>query len=253
MRNLPSRSKLPEKTFQKLVKETQVIAKAEHPKEKAKSIYENARKTKWFEPVIKALKEMSGPGERCMFCSGSEASQVEHFRPKAIFPLVAMTWENFLWSCGICNQNKGERFPPNTEHGESLINPVEEDVWSFFFIDEFGNLSARWRNELNDVDPRATKTIEILGLDRDALQQTRQRRLKDLRDRIDDSVKLFRQNQLDVSELRSRYKEWCSQPFQPDVANYFLEGPGRNLSPFCEFCSLLGNINTSAKAIQDNV
>ena len=236
MRRLPPRAALPPACRKKLEKESKAIADAEHPKDEAERRYGNARKAKWFKPVVENLGAMSGVGQRCMFCSGSEASQVEHFRPKAVFPLEAMKWENFLWACGICNLNKSDRFPPDTEPGDPIINPMEEDVWSFFFIDEFGNLTARWRPDLGNVDPRAAKTIEILTLDRDALQETRQHRLDDLKARVRDSLELSRQGNLKQKDLQDRYNEWCTQPFQPDVASYFLEGPGRAESPFAEFC-----------------
>lgn len=236
MRRLPPRAVLPQTTRKKLEKESRAIADAEDPKDEAERRYGNARKAKWFRPVVENLGAMSGSGQRCMFCSGSEASQVEHFRPKAVFPLDAMRWENFLWACGICNLSKSDRFPPDTEPGDPIINPLEEDVWSLFFIDEFGNLTARWRPDLDNVDPRAAKTIEILTLDRDALQETRQHRLDDLKARVRDSLELSRQGNLKQKDLQDRYTEWCKQPFQPDVASYFLEGPGRAESPFAEFC-----------------
>lgn len=237
MRKLPLRPDLPQATLKQLAQETKAIAQATDPKADAKRRYENARKAKWFKPVVEALGEMSGLGGRCMFCSGSESSQVEHFRPKAVFPLEAVKWENFLWSCSICNQSKSDRFPPDTEPGEPIINPVDEDVWSFFFIDEFGNLAARWCSDTNGIDARAAKTIEILALDRDALQDTRQQRLDDLRKRVRDSLELFRQKHLGQDELRARCEEWRRQPFQPDVASYFLDGPGRQEEPFAEFCA----------------
>jgi 5-methylcytosine-specific restriction endonuclease McrA len=73
-----------------------------------------------------------------MLCSGSESSDVEHFMPKALYPSQAMNWENYLWACGICNRLKGNQFP---EEGRHLINPLDENVWTFFFIDEFGLLT----------------------------------------------------------------------------------------------------------------
>lgn len=237
MRGLPPRPDLPQATRERLAKETDAITQAADPKAEAKRRYEKARKAIWFKPIVEKLGEMSGTGERCMFCSGSESSQVEHFRPKAVFPLDAMKWENYLWACGICNQSKSDRFPPETEPGGDIINPVNEDVWLFFFVDEYGNLSAIWRPELDDIDPRAAKTIEVLALDRDALQESRQLRLRDLKKRVKDSLDLFRHGNLAQEDLRSRCEEWRMQPFQPDVASYFLDGPGREDAPFAEFCA----------------
>jgi len=99
MRTLPKPQPLRKPLVDRLANETDAIKKAVDPKAEADKRYSNARKTRWFAPVVKELGRLAGPGERCMFCSGSEASDVEHFRPKAIFPEVAMTWENTLWSC----------------------------------------------------------------------------------------------------------------------------------------------------------
>jgi hypothetical protein len=163
-----------------------------------------------------------------MFCSGSESSQVEHFRPKKHFPMHAMVWENFLWACSICNLNKGDRFPEDP----GIIDPFVDDVWEFCFIDEYGNMAARWRSEINDIDTRGYRTIETLGLDRDALQLSRQSRLDDLKRQIADSLALLGNGNLTVEDLRARIDKWISQPFQPDVADYFLKGPGKTEPPF---------------------
>ena len=53
-----------------------------------------------FEPVLDTLRSMSGLGWRCMYCSGSEGHQVEHWRPKSRFSLDTFTWVNLLWVCG---------------------------------------------------------------------------------------------------------------------------------------------------------
>ena len=241
MRRLHSRPSLAAATVRRLAKETTAITNAADSKSAAKRRYENARKARWFKPIIHALRTMSGPGERCMFCSGSESSQIEHFRPKAIFPALAMTWENLLWACGICNQSKRDQFPPDTQPGAPIINPIEENVWDFFFIDEFGNLTPRWRNDLNDLDPRAESTQKILGLDRQALQETRQLRLFDLKRHVKDSIKLFQRGDLTREQLRERCSEWLKQPFQPDVTDYFLNGPGCSESPFKEYFQLITN------------
>ncbi len=173
MRRLGPRPRLPRATARRLRQEAARVAASQDQVAEADRRYENARRAAWFRPVIRLLDEMSGPGSRCMFCSGSESSQIEHFKPKAHYPLDAMEWENFLWVCAICNSIKLARFPIE----DPLINPVAENVWDFCFLDEYGNFSALWRAEIDNVDPRGETTIEILGLDRDALQESRQIRL----------------------------------------------------------------------------
>ncbi|MEI7955810.1 MAG: HNH endonuclease [Verrucomicrobiota bacterium] len=146
MRSLPNkRSRFAKGLKAKLKEETDAIGKAADPKAEAERRYDNARQTLWFKPVVDKLKRLSGKGQRCMYCSGSEASDVEHYRPKAVFPTLAMTWENYLWICTPCNRHKGNRFPPITEPGGEFVNPLQEDVWRFFFIDEFGFLSPLYR------------------------------------------------------------------------------------------------------------
>jgi len=240
MRQLPPRQDLPEDVSNHLSQETAAIKRAANPKEEAARRYAKARAMKapgdkWFKDVIDALRNLAGSGECCMYCSRNESSQVEHFYPKGIYPERAMTWENFLWACGICNHQKGEQFPLDY----LLINPLDENVWMFFFIDEYGNLTPRWRTDLDDFDPRAAKTREVLGLDGQILQESRQARLLDLRKRVADSLRLFRLGDLDQEALRERLEEWLKQPFQPDVADYFFNGPGRSDSPFTEYLSLL--------------
>jgi len=236
MRRLPPRTQLPNATITRLAREAARIAISEDSTSEADQRYEAARRANWFRPVIAALRALSGLGERCMFCSGSESSQVEHFWPKRHFPLRAMEWENFLWVCGICNLNKGDRFAP----GIDLINPIGEKVWQFCFIDEYGNLGALWRTNLNDVDLRGDLTIKALGLNRDALQLTRQTRLDDLKRQIGDSLSLFENGTLTLADLRTRLEDWRRLPFQPDVADYFLNGPGSIEQPFSTLLEITG-------------
>lgn len=164
MRKISFCSILTAATKKKLTSKTTAITTAEDPKAEAKKSYESARTAKWFKPVVDGLKRMAGSGERCMFCTGSESSQVEHYRPKAVFPELAFDWSNYLWVCGRCNHLKSDRFPPVTEEGGRLINPINDDVWNYFYIDQFGNLSAKWNVEVGDIDPRAAKTAEILKI-----------------------------------------------------------------------------------------
>lgn len=236
MRRLPPRPDLSTQSQKRLETATTAIKNASDPKQEAERLYTNARQTKWFTKITTTLATISGPGERCMFCSGSEASQVEHFRPKAVFPNEAMTWTNFLWVCGICNQHKSDHFPPATEPGGRFIDPTIENPWDFFEFDQFGNLCARWNDALDDLDPRADTMIQLLKLDRDALQQTRQDRLEALKESALDTLALLKKGEIDTNELHRRCHKWKNSSLQPDIADYFLAGPGQKEEPFRTLC-----------------
>jgi hypothetical protein len=239
MRTLPTPRPLEKKLLQRLSDETDSIKKANNPKAEADKRYSNARKTQWFAPVVKELGRLAGPGERCMFCSGSEASDVEHYRPKAIFPELAMTWENYLWSCTPCNRGKLNRFPPDTGPGGQFVNPLYENVWDFFFIDAFGILTPRFDRAANAPNGRAVTTRDFLSLNRDAVQVSRQQRIKNLKEAVADTMKLMAARKLTKKAARERVETWKSESWQPDVADYFLNGPGRNEFPFKEFLAAI--------------
>ena len=223
----------------RLANEALKIAAHNDSKAEAARRFANARGSKWFREITRSLADLSGAGQRCMFCSGSEASDVEHFFPKAVFPDQAMAWENFLWSCTICNRHKGNRFPPHTEPGGQIINPVDEDVWDFFFIDEFGLLTPRFDVTANSQSPRAVSTRDILSLNREAIQESRTARLKDLQIRVSESIDLYKNAKITKEHLVAKIAEWREQPFQPDVADYFLAGPGKSEEPFCSLFAVV--------------
>jgi uncharacterized protein (TIGR02646 family) len=230
---------LPRKLRTKLAAETAFIVASENPKAEADRRYSNARNAGWFKPVVDALKKLSGHGQRCMFCSGSEASDVEHYKPKAVFPELAMTWENYLWSCAPCNRGQSSRFPPCTEPGGQFVNPLREDVWEFFFIDEFGFLTPRYDKAAGALNERAASTRDLLDLNREAVQETRLARLSDLKEQVNELVRGLKQGRIKNTAAQGKIKVWLSQPFQPDVADYFLNGPGKTEQPFKKLLKLV--------------
>jgi 5-methylcytosine-specific restriction endonuclease McrA len=239
MRQLPKRPKLPPLLEKRLTEETLDITRSSTPKEDAEKIYDNARAAVWFRPIIEALGRLSGTGQRCMYCSGSESSDVEHYRPKSAFPEHAMTWKNYLWICTPCNRVKSNQFPIAADDSAILINPLDENVWRYFYIDEFGNLSPTWDVQRDDYCLRGEETGRIIGLDRQALQEARRSRMDDLKEKVGDTIALVEAGSLTLSAAKRRVINWRKQPFQPDVADYFLNGPGRKERPFCTLFSLV--------------
>lgn len=145
-----------------------------------------------FCEVKRTLEEMTTGAARCMYCEDSLASEIEHYRPKALYPERTFDWFNYLYACGSCNRNKGDRFAVfSSELGEVLdvtrrrnapiappaagaavlLDPRHDDasrllrldlVDTFFFVP----LPALGAAE----DQRARYTIETLKLnERDAL------------------------------------------------------------------------------------
>ena len=230
MRRLPPRPELKLQILQRINEETTAIEAVSGLTEQAAVAavrYKSARSSQWFLPVIETLRLMAGEGQRCMCCSGEEAAQVEHYRPKSKHPSRALLWANLLWVCGVCNLTKADDFDENCQP----VNPVDDCVWDYFFIDEFGNFCAKWSEATNSLNSRAVKTIQLYGLDRQTLQETRLARWTELKRLLNDSVVLKTRGQLSEVDLQLRALEFHASPLQPDVGDYFLNGPGSSEQP----------------------
>lgn len=124
MRRFAVRPAIPPPTQAKLTEKTEEILRGPVGVERsnrARDIFNASRPTMWFAPIINVLRELSGQGELCMYCSSNEPSQVEHYRPLDVFPERALQYENYLWVCDICNRSyKGNKFPPNNHPGHKF-------------------------------------------------------------------------------------------------------------------------------------
>lgn len=83
-----------------------------------------AFESKAWKPAKGALK--IDTGGKFAYCETSTEvvahGDVEHFRPKSIYWWLAFAFDNYLFSCQICNQSfKGDRFPIL---GAPLVAPV---------------------------------------------------------------------------------------------------------------------------------
>ncbi|MGE0432991.1 MAG: aminoglycoside phosphotransferase [Planctomycetota bacterium] len=159
-------------------------------------------RTGTFGQVRTTLEQMCGGIVRCMFCGDSLADEVEHYRPKDLFPGDCFVWANYLYACGPCNGGfKRDRFAvfdatgslvhldqtraaeigrglpasPPIAGDPVLLNPRTDDPMQFILLD----IQDSFRF-LPDPDcdqrslQRARYTISLLGLNsRDVLIQAR--------------------------------------------------------------------------------
>jgi uncharacterized protein (TIGR02646 family) len=131
--------------------------------------------------VVTTLQTMMGPRQRCMYCLDSHGSDIDHFRPKAIYPKRMYVWSNLLLCCTECGRFKSNKFPMSGRQA-LLIDPTREDPWKHLDFDPAtGNISARFDLKSNDWSAKGIATVEALQLDqREALSDGYLKTLRDL-------------------------------------------------------------------------
>lgn len=70
----------------------------------------NTKQNRTFEVIKGALTEMCSGARRCCYCEDSCADEVEHVKPKSLYPDLAYAWHNYLYACGRCNGQKNAKF-----------------------------------------------------------------------------------------------------------------------------------------------
>jgi hypothetical protein len=92
--------------------------------------------------------------------------QIEHYRPKSReeFSALIFAWENWLLSCGKCNEKKWAHFPI-CGRAPCLIDPTAENPASeVTFVD----------SHILGTTQRGRETIRLLKLDRSPLEDQRE-------------------------------------------------------------------------------
>ena len=130
----------------------------------------------WRNDQVKAALQ-SMTDDLCSYCEseGSDVAfygQMDHFRPKSLFPTLAYSWTNLFWACQVCNTSKGAYWPENPE--DSLVDPSVEDPED---VIEFDGPWAKPRRSVADAE----LTIDTLKLNRPGLVNKRETRLKEAR------------------------------------------------------------------------
>ena len=155
----------------------------------------NRSENSTFTAVRKELTRLCSDSRRCMYCEDSVADEVEHFRPKNLYPEVVFAWMNYLYACGPCNGGKNNKFVVIDDTGAlidvtrpykapvvrpesgdaALIDLRRENPLDFLMLDlhetfEFTPIADAGTHDYE----RASYTIEVLGLnDRDYLVMAR--------------------------------------------------------------------------------
>lgn len=162
----------------------------------------NVKGNKTFDAIKYALTQMCSGARRCGYCEDSTADEVEHIKPKSIYPEATFVWLNYLYACGRCNTCKSNKFAifdqqtgklvnvqrtpkapivPPMPGRPVLIDPRTEDPCDFFWLDLQNTFSFSPRFGIDPVAyQRAKYTIAVLQLnDHEYLLEARAEAFRD--------------------------------------------------------------------------
>ncbi len=152
------------------------------------------------------LEKMCANPRRCAWCEDSDANQIDHIRPKALYPEQTFAWPNFLRACGGCNNVKRDRFAitaaerlvdvtrqrnapvvPPLGGSQALIDPRVEDPLEFLELEIVYTFRFLPRIGLSELDEnRAKYSIRLLDRNREVLCSGRKNAYGDNRVRLAD-------------------------------------------------------------------
>ena len=79
----------------------------------------------------------------CAYCEQFDPGEVEHFRPKSVFPHDVYVWANWLFACHACNQAKGEKWPDVGYVDPCAAGNTERPEHYFYFAIRSGRIIER--------------------------------------------------------------------------------------------------------------
>lgn len=110
----------------------------------------------------------------CAYClleetwaAGEENFELDHFRPKSLFPHLALSYYNLYWSCHVCNRMKRDSWPTPAlqDLGAGFVDLCASAFGEHFLEQKNG----KWRGKTL----AAKYTIESLRLNRPHLVELR--------------------------------------------------------------------------------
>lgn len=166
--------------------------------------------------------------EKCSFCEGKPSEsgnvEVEHFKPKSIYPEYTFKWSNLLPSCTKCNGSKR-----NHDTGsEPIVNPYEINPETIFY---YQDIKLKVRNSQNFE--MGTQTIKVCGLNSIRLLKPRADILVSLHsfsDSIEEAIEEYQE--ADTSQKKiSRLRKINEAIEKIEI----LTSPKEKYSGFCKF------------------
>jgi uncharacterized protein (TIGR02646 family) len=199
----------------------------------------NGQRTFQFDSSIYGAKSVKkalikAQHDKCAFCESKVShisfGDVEHYRPKggirqdAADPLehpgyfwLAYVWENLFFACQLCNQSfKKNLFPladPTRRARSHMDDLTAEEPMLIHPSDEEPSVLIGFREEIAfpiDDHPRARATIDVLGLNRDAMAEHRRDHLTSFK-RLRQALPLLPPDSWEARDIRA----WLAEATLP--------------------------------------
>ncbi len=144
---------------------------------------------------------------KCSYCESAIGhrgeGQVEHFKPKSLFPSLAYEWDNYFLACGGCNRPKSNKWP--REGG--YFRPDRRDPAGEFRFAEDGKMTAA--REGGD----ASRTVRDFRLNEAWLVQWRNVTIRVALEELEDIVRV--EYPLDRERARGRARRVVQRQADP--------------------------------------
>jgi uncharacterized protein (TIGR02646 family) len=191
-------------------------------------VWTRARRNQPLREAFNRLRQMAGNRERCMYCSDSHGTDIEHFWPKTPYPMYMFRWQNMLLCCTECGRIKGTAFPL-IEDQPALIDPSVDNPWEFLDFDPItGNIIARYDADRNEFILKGRETVRVLQLDRrEALASGYVRTIRRLQRKVEEALE---KPDLDANQLIRELRDADDH----GLLGWCFDGLGSRVSPFVE-------------------
>ena len=126
--------------------------------------------------IYKAVRAAAGAqtDEHCSYCDGFPLNvtgrpELDHFKPRDAAPELAYEWTNLYLCCSACNGEKLKRWDA------ALLRPDASDYsfGAYFRFDTITGALAPHPGASQEDQHRASRTIDLFGLNRDDLRWAR--------------------------------------------------------------------------------
>jgi len=71
----------------------------------AKMLFKSKTSSTWIE-VKGVLEKFAPSGKSCYYCERDRFRDIEHVMPKLHYPENCFSWDNYIYACAICNQDR---------------------------------------------------------------------------------------------------------------------------------------------------